>query len=288
MMAGCCPFCLGARLAAYGAQSWSSMDTVFTLTQCEECRTVFTNPLPDDDLLQTLYRTSFDYHWYADHFAAKLRDARLRYAEYRPLLNGSVLDFGGGLGYFSQICRSYGHKSVTYDPYAASTPTNDRWDAVVALHVLEHSNNPDDMVEQIKHMLAKNGTLILAVPNYSGLGYREQGMNWVWAQPPYIHVSHLTAEAVRALLERNGFTDVRISYHDRWDANIYCDVRHAGSSRCFDSAWSRRPLNGFAPYRKMIALFNTYRRFRGLKKSLHEFAGQDSELSEMQITATAS
>lgn len=236
--------------------------------------------------MRAIYGTLFDYRWYRDHFDAKLRDCRMRVEEYRALLGQRVLDFGGGVGYFSQALREVGLESTTYDPYLSeAAPARNSWDSVVALHVLEHSNNLDQTVSEMKKWLAPGGRLILAVPNFSGLGYRELGMRWVWAQPPLIHVFHLTADGLIALLSRHGFEDIRTSYHERWDANAYCDVDHAEEFRRWDSLWGLRPFKFFALYRKSIARINAARRFAGLEKSLHRLDAFPADHAELQVTA---
>jgi SAM-dependent methyltransferase len=282
-----CPICSETALKRPSDESWTLDGTTYYLLRCEGCQTAFTNPLPSDDVLNHFYQTSFNYRWYSDHLKAKLKDARIRFSEYKALLRGSILDFGGGLGYFSQVCRSNGHKSITYDLYSSNNPTNEKWDALVALHVLEHTNDPNELVLKFKALLNPGGRLIVAVPNYGGIGYRSQGMHWVWAQPPFLHIFHFTANGLSKLLERHGFVDMEISYHDRWDANTYCDVNHPRSSRKFDAAWSLKPFNAAHAYRKLVALINTYRRFRGLRKSSSSASCRNDFLSEIQITAIA-
>ncbi len=282
-----CPICYNDTLTRVGDERWLNDSEAYCLMHCDVCQTCFTYPLPDDAFLFKFYSETFNYQWYSDHLVAKLRDAEMRYAEYQPLLKGGILDFGGGLGYFSQTCRSHGHKSVTYDPYASNTTTTEKWDTLIALHVLEHGNNPDDLIKKMKNLLNPAGQLILAVPNYAGLGYSKQGMGWVWAQPPFIHVFHFSAKSLCILLERHGFSNIKISYHERWDANIWCDADHVKTFKFFDGAWARQPFKSVPLLRKALARFNSYRRFRGLKKSLQKRENQAEFLSELQVSAVA-
>jgi len=240
--------------------------------------------MPSNERLSQLYKTGFDYRWYADHYNAKLKDCRIRVKEYAPLLGRRVLDFGGGVGYFSSAARESGLESITYDPYISDKPPQSQhWDCVVALHVLEHSNNLDQTLSQIKDLLIPGGNLVLAVPNADGLGYQRLGMGWVWAQPPLIHIFHFTAAGLTALLSRHGFENIRISYHERWDANHEADIVHAEHFRRWDSAWALPLWRAIPGYRKLIATFNSWRRFRALSRShsisLHEQA-------ELQVVAT--
>jgi SAM-dependent methyltransferase len=281
-----CPVCQENICAPLGDKRWLFFEKSYQLTRCGACQSAFTSPLPDDASLQRIYQSSFDFRWYRDHFPAKLKDCRMRLEEYKNLLGQRVLDFGGGVGYFSQVAREAGHTSVTYDPFTASVPAEKgAWDTVVALHVLEHANDLDRMCGQFKELLVPGGRLVLAVPNFSGNGYREQGMQWVWAQPPLIHIFHFTASGIAALLSRHGFSDIQVSYHERWDANLYCDLKHVKRFRKWDAAWGLRPFKFFPPYRRLIAYLNSRRRFRGLTHALRDYDAGSDAYSELQITA---
>lgn len=281
-----CPVCCLDGCVSYSDAEWAFDGKTYRLMQCPACGCAYTTPMPSDDVLKRLYATSFDYRWYQDHYAAKLRDCEDRVEEYLPVLGKRVLDYGGGLGYFSRAAREKGMGSVTYDPYVGGQVLPEGgWDAVVSLHMLEHSNDLDRTVEHMKSFLAPGGRLILAVPNFEGDGYKTLGMRWVWAQPPLIHIFHFTARGVSTLLERHGFKDVQISYTERWDANNYCDVTRAEWFMRWDRAWGIRPLNRFVLYRTLVAKINALRRFRGLKRALLGYHPSDRRYSELQVVA---
>lgn len=267
-------------------EKWDFDGVTYHLDLCNECRSAYTKPNPTDSTLEKLYRTSFNYRWYLDHYKTKLQDCRMRVQELGAFLGKRVLDFGGGMGYFSKAASEAGLESITYDPYVSSDlPSENNWDSVVALHVLEHSNDLDRTVTQISKFLAPGGRLIVAVPNFSSLGYQKHGMRWVWAQPPLVHVFHFTAAGLVALLSRHGFADIRVSYHERWDANRYCDVEYAKQFRKWDAAWGMRPFRAFPLYRRLIAYLNSRRRFRGLEESLRNYDSTSDISAELQITA---
>lgn len=281
----CCPACHGQTVALAGERP-EAFGRTWEMAICSTCNMAFTSPLPDDGTLQEVYRTCFSYDWYRDHYPAKSRDARQRLEEYRPLLGERILDFGGGVGYFSEAARAAGYLSTTYDPFTADTAVAEaNWDTVVALHVLEHANDLDRMCLQMKAFLVPGGRLLLAVPNFSGRGYRELGMRWVWAQPPLLHVFHFTAAALEALLKRHGFVEIQISCHERWDANNYCDVEHAGLYAFLGRLWSMPLLRRLATYRRLIAAGNSALRFRGLRRSFANPPTNRAECSELQISA---
>ncbi len=284
-----CPICLSAQTVAYSADRWTVDATEYRLRRCNACGCVHTFPLPSDPVLEKLYRTSFDYRWYQDHYAAKLRDCRIRVEEYGNRLGERVLDFGGGLGYFAQAVAETGRQSVTYDPFVNARPPAERsWDCVVALHVLEHSNDLDRTLARIKDFLVPGGRVILAVPNFESLGYQSQEMRWTWAQPPLVHVFHFTAAGLQALLRRHGFDNLEVSYHERWDANVCSDVEQAEHFRRLEADWGRRHFNRIRIYRRWIARRNSRLRFAALDDAVARREENRNRLSELQIVGALS
>lgn len=281
-----CPVCRIGATQAHGTQTWCIGGQTYRLCECAACGSAFTAPLPNDSALKTIYGSVFDYRWYQDHYDVKLDDCRTRVKEYDFMLGRRVLDFGGGIGYFAQAVAETGRTSMTFDPYVeAKSPERGCWDSVVALHVLEHSNDLDRTMDEIKGFLVPGGRLILAVPNFASLGYRERGMDWVWAQPPLVHIFHLTARGLAALLTRHGFTDIETSFHERWDANLYCDFAHAEEFRQHDALWSLRPLKPFVHWRRWVARRNARLRFAGLEIAMRDFDSQSDIYAELQVSA---
>jgi 2-polyprenyl-6-hydroxyphenyl methylase/3-demethylubiquinone-9 3-methyltransferase len=279
-----CPICLQASPESFGEWRWDINGVGYRLVRCPSCCTAFTDPIPDDAALQAFYGSSYDFRWFRDHYEAKIIDCRLRVKEYQPFLGRRILDLGGGFGYFSRAARAKGFECISYDPYFdREEPEPATWDTVVALHVIEHANSPDRFMDTVKRYLSQGGTLILAVPNFAGRGYRELGMGWVWAQPPFAHIFHLRIEGLRSLLTRHGFSIISESYHERWDANCYADVEHVEKFRKKDLDWFRMPYARWRAYRKYIAIRNAYLRYRGMHK-----AGccAESDAAELQVIAS--
>lgn len=284
-----CPACRSEEIHRFDKSTWTIGDVVYSLAQCAGCGSAFTQPIPGDATLQDLYGKSFDYRWYRDHYDAKLKDCRIRIRECSPQLGRRVLDFGGGVGYFSRAAREAGLESITFDPYVSSfRPDEGVWDCVVALHVLEHSNNPDRTISEIKQFLVPGGRIIVAVPNFACSGYRQMGMRWVWAQPPLLHVIHFTATGLDLLLRRHAFEKIEVTFHERWDANLYCDLAEAARFHRRDALWSLRILNRFGAYRRWIANRNGKLRFEGLERARSNYDPYSDAHAELQVTAVLS
>lgn len=281
-----CLACADDNLKSFGIDKWTFWKREYTLVQCKSCSTVFTNPLPEDEVLSRIYKEYYDYRWFEDHYQAKYIDSKIRLQEYERILGKRVLDFGGGVGYFSKAAIAAGYDSKTYDPILhPGEQVEGKWDSIVLLHVLEHSNNPQKIIVQIKTMLEPGGTVIIAVPNSLSIGYKQLGMNWVWAQPPLVHISHFTAQGLRKLLANHGFKDIEVSFHERWDANIFTDYENVEVTRKRDSRWGKPFLNQFTWYRRSVAAMNSYLRFKGLKVAMKDYDHLNESYSELQVTA---
>lgn len=269
----------------YGDYKWDFWSVQYLLELCTSCGSVFTTPTPTDETLSKVYM-NFLYKWYEDHYQAKYRDCKIRIEEYKGLLGQRVLDFGGGIGYFSCAAKDAGYISETYDPFLGRYgDVEGKWNTVVALHVLEHSNNLDRTIEDIKKRLEPGGNLIIAVPNLLSKGYREFGMNWVWGQPPLLHIVHFTSDGLKSLLFRHGFKVLNVSYHERWDANLYSDYDRATIFHAIDRLWGINPLNRFTLYRRVCALTSSKLRFKGLEKAMIGYDPANDKYSELQIIA---
>ena len=265
-----CPHCQSPRIANQNpAQSWAYGGETGTLLRCAACGGMWTFPAPSVALIQRLYKEEFNYRWYADHYPAKLLDAVHRVVQYRALgvllsRRQRVLDYGGGLGYFSQAARGFGYSAETRDPMyeqtsadVASAPAVD-YDVIACHHMLEHAIDPSHVLRDIRGRLRSGGRVILAVPNAGGRGYREQNTNWVWCQPPFIHIHHFTASGLRALVARAGFVVEAEHFFERWDANAVADLQLARLFRFWDAGWQR------AWWKWGAAQRNSLRRFAAL------------------------
>lgn len=239
----------------------------YALGGCSSCGSIATMPIPGKDVLDRFYANDFSYAWYSLHADGKRRDAAERADELAPLLGARVLDLGGGLGYLSEVLRGRGHDAVVYDPYAddgIARPAEGSFDAVVSLHVLEHTPDPLAFLRESARFLRPGGRFVLSVPNAAGIGYRTLGMSWVWAQPPVLHIHHFTSSGLVSLFGRAGFDDVRVSFHERWDANARSDLGASPWPRIL-SAMGRIPhVRRYGAWRRLVAALDIRRRFREL------------------------
>jgi ubiquinone/menaquinone biosynthesis C-methylase UbiE len=77
---------------------------------------------------------------------------------------------------------------------------DNEFDAVTCFHVIEHLDNPDNMLREFKRILKKGGILMVAVPNHSFKKFYAD----------YTHKRPYPKEALYRILDDYGFRDIRI------------------------------------------------------------------------------
>ena len=141
-----------------------------------------------------------------------------------------LLDFGSGSGQFLYEMKQFGidvwgiepgdfdkstAKSLRIKPdlMEAKYP-NDFFDIVTMNHVLQHVNNPTQILKEIHRVLDKKGVFILGVSNYRSLAYSLFTKNWLQLDIPR-HLSNYSDKLLCSFLEKNNFQVIRKYYNSR-------------------------------------------------------------------------
>lgn len=201
----------------------------YRIGTCERCRSGQTMPMPNAAELDAFYATAYSYD------AHQLIEGEKRWRSRQILdavevrASSRVLDVGCMYGYLLEEARARGAKSVvgielsagqvrtarergldvfcgTIEAFAAST--DQRFDLVVAQHVLEHITAPAQFLEAVRRVLAPGGVLCICVPNYDARARRVFRQTWGWYQVP-VHLHHFGEQGLGRLLVDNGFEVVR-------------------------------------------------------------------------------
>lgn len=137
---------------------------------------------------------------------------------------GTVLDIGCSSGLLLGLLKNKGYKVFGIEPnkYAFRLAKNKFgnaifhgtldtyiskkvFDVVILSHVLEHVENPVVVIEIIKRMLAKNGILLIGIPNTRNIIFLLRRKYWEYLRPNE-HVWHFSDTYLINMLKNNGFT----------------------------------------------------------------------------------
>lgn len=235
-----CPMCQAPGVADLFVKNG------FAHSSCTRCEHQFVNPMPD---------LSSVAHWYAssEHQKAfnklieqvgEQRKELLYKKRLQQLLEicefRSVLEIGCGTGGFLRYVRTerpsvrvYGcdlgadaveicrkneieafHSAAESLDYGAHD-----FDVIVLYEVIEHLVNPDDVLAAIRKNARPGTHLVMSTPNNDGFDFKMLGKAYRGYMPPG-HLNLFSKKSMRALLERLGFSQIRIRGNGRLDASI--------------------------------------------------------------------
>jgi len=215
-----CPECgrpapvLFRRIRSFHASS------EFQIARCPHCRFGFTVPFGTDASFYS--EESYGY----ERIKAHLFEIEYRNRDYAAWLSrltrGRVLEIGCMFGLFLDELRRYSFdvEGIELGPqpcaetrakgipcfqgavedFAAEPRTV--FDAVASFHTLEHVTRLDPFFAAVRKVLAPDGILLLAVPDFARAA-RWKG-RWGWILAP-AHQFHFTEESLLPILERHGF-----------------------------------------------------------------------------------
>ena len=232
-----CGICGGVLTDAGSVPGYQEPNT-YAILDCRTCYTMVADPRKvDARVYDAIYAVpggapGYDrYFQYARHIV-RARDP-LRYlttrvdaawgvyqalSKYRAV---SVLEAGCGLGYLTyalkrggydvlgidvsqeavtKATRAYGdlYKTESIESYARSSEQT--FDGVVMVEVIEHLENPIAAIEDAVRLLSPGGCLVLTTPNRSYYGYDQ-----IWSTDlPPVHLWWFSEDSIKALASRVG------------------------------------------------------------------------------------
>ena len=196
-------------------------------------------PKPSSESLSKLYHTGtyrvtsgkrfssfFEFLIYSFRLQRKRRIERFK-------KKGRILDIGCGRGLFLHVMQrngwdvlgvelnddtasyareKYGLKVITGSPLGWDIP-DESLDVITVNHVLEHLDNPIEMLSVCRKLLKKGGLLVIAIPNIDSLQASAGKSLWFHLDVPH-HLCHFSESGLKKLLEGN---DLRILKVRRFD-----------------------------------------------------------------------
>ncbi|WP_374107995.1 class I SAM-dependent methyltransferase [Tenacibaculum aquimarinum] len=136
----------------------------------------------------------------------------------------TILDIGAGTGDFLATCKNDNWQVLGIEPnkkareIAASknitlqenisVVKNKKFDVITLWHVLEHVENLEEYIQQLKALLKENGTLIIAVPNYKSYDANHYKKYWAAFDVPR-HLWHFSQTSISKLFSKENITIVK-------------------------------------------------------------------------------
>lgn len=201
----------------------------FEITVCAECSLLSTNPRPDNQNISRYYQST-DYISHTDKASSLIdkiylitRKFTLRWKQ-NLILNythtpGKLLDYGCGTGDFLTYCKERNWLTTGVEPASSartiaaaksgSTVSPDlnqlpaaEYDVITLWHVLEHIPSPNELLMNLQSLLAKDGILFIAVPNYKSYDGEYYNSTWAGYDVPR-HLWHFNKDSMQKLLSEN-------------------------------------------------------------------------------------
>ncbi len=224
-----CPICESNDLSLYmETKDYFYTQEDFTITKCNKCEFVFTNPVPKN--LARYYETDeYLSHNTKDGGPIASLYSLLRSINIKRKYNlvssfcksGKILDIGSGSGellnYFNTnswettgiepniTARSFSKKEYSLDIYDEDKLDSlqpEYFDVISMWHVLEHVSNLNNRLMQVKRLIKENGTLIFALPNLNSPDANKYQKYWSALDVPR-HLYHFTQKTFNKLLEKH-------------------------------------------------------------------------------------
>lgn len=205
----------------------------FNIVSCKACGFKFTNPRPEDSVIGEYYKAE-EYISHTNtnkgvvnklYHMVRSRTLKKKLSLIKSYVpRGTILDYGCGTGMFLSVCKSAGWETYGMEPddnarkIASQTNANlfsdkskiqtyitdAKFNVITLWHVLEHVTDMSETLSFFKHRLAKDGILVIAVPNHISYDAHYYNEHWAAYDVPR-HLHHFEKKSMKTLLENNGF-----------------------------------------------------------------------------------
>lgn len=231
-----CPVCANGELTTiFSVTDFTVSKEQFPILECKNCQVRLTQNVPDQQTIGPYYQAEA----YVSHTNTKKGFINTIYHKVRNYTlqqklqliqkatgintKGFLLDVGAGTGAFAKTVKNAGWHITALEPdntarmvakkehdidlfsndYLFTLPEQ-KFTVITLWHVLEHVHALQNYMQQFRRVLANNGKLIIAVPNYTSMdaGYYKQ--NWAAYDVPR-HLYHFSPQSVEKLAAVNGF-----------------------------------------------------------------------------------
>jgi 2-polyprenyl-3-methyl-5-hydroxy-6-metoxy-1,4-benzoquinol methylase len=207
----------------------------YTIVNCARCGLEQTHPIPDQNELNRLYETYYNFNGEANTRYTQLREKFINSFLYQIWLaidgdisfhrmngSGKLLDVGCNEGRGLEFYQSNGFSAdglelnsnaaevarnkgfTVYRSTLEGFTTENKYDVVVLSNVLEHSLNPIFMLQHIHRLLNPDGQLWISCPNSQSWLRYTFGRYWINWHVPF-HIVHFSPDTLGEVLKKSRF-----------------------------------------------------------------------------------
>ena len=219
-----------------------------TIVKCQNCGLIYTNPrFTGEEILDSYVAVE-------DPLYLEERDGRVLTFErhLRPLEKikappGKLVDVGAYTGVFVEIAAQHGWDAYGVEPshwaveqaregglhmiegtLASSGLDENSLDVVTMWDVIEHVSNPLGEMQQAQRLLKPGGLLVVHTMDIDSGFARLMGGRWPWLME--MHIYYFSQRTLKHMLEKAGFTVIRIEPQGRYLRLGYFATRIGGFS----------------------------------------------------------
>jgi SAM-dependent methyltransferase len=247
-----CPVCKSQQIKfALAAKDHTVSKENFEVWECADCTARFTQNIPIAAEIGVYYKSDAYvshsntkkglvnqlYHWVRSFtLASKKRLIR----KLTTLKTGNLLDVGAGTGAFAATMKKAGWQVTGLEPDETARQNakqnyqlelnspedlynqpSDHYDAITMWHVLEHVHDLHGYLDTFKRILKPNGTLFIAVPNYTSFDADTYKAFWAAYDVPR-HLYHFSPHSMDILAEQHGMQVV--AHKPMWFDSFYVSM----------------------------------------------------------------
>jgi 2-polyprenyl-3-methyl-5-hydroxy-6-metoxy-1,4-benzoquinol methylase len=265
----CCPGCQSNQIReVLSAVDYTVSNEPFSIWECGDCWLRFTQDVPNEASIGPYYKSET----YISHTDSREGLIHQLYHRVRKITlagksdmvkkesgktRGRLLDMGAGTGAFVQAMSQAGWDAIGIEPDESTRknalgihqvqlhPISDfeslpagSFDVITLWHVLEHVEHLHAYMERLKVLLAPDGVLFIAVPNYTSADASHYGAHWAAYDVPR-HLYHFSPTSMRSLVDRH---DLRIQtikpmWFDSFYIALLSEQYKRGSSSYIRACW---------------------------------------------------
>jgi len=207
----------------------------FDFYRCQECQLLFVHPVYDAREIydETYFKGGSHGFGFSNYETDKLASSRYLTKLLKWALrecnetNPRLLDVGAANGFFLTICSDEGIEAEGVEisqeavdwaeklgrKVTCSTiedfKTDQRYEVVSALDVLEHISEPIEFIQTVRKLLTEGGIFLVNVPYEGSFSAKLSGKKWHALLPPE-HWFYFNKKSLRQILEVNGFEVVNL------------------------------------------------------------------------------